>query len=94
MADPTEGDRIAYIAISLYGDGSLSVTGNIADMVMAKQMLAQAADALMADWTRKHGSAIFVPNRDVEVTPTLPLVPHGDVPPELRAVLSKEGVKL
>ena len=93
MADPSEGDRIAYIALSLYGNGAMSISGNIGDIKLAKQMLQNAIATLDSQWKKRTTPGILVPGRDVEVTPTLPLVPHGDVPPELCAVLSKEGVK-
>lgn len=93
MAEPTEGDRIAYIALSLYGNGAMSISGNIADLQLALQMLDNARAALNSQWANKRTPSILIPGRDVEVTPSLPLIPHGDVAPELRAKLSKDGVK-
>jgi hypothetical protein len=93
MAEPTEGDRIAYIALSLYGNGAMSISGNIGDVKLARQMLQNAIAVLDSQWSRRTAPSILVPGRDVEVSPTLPLIPHGDVPPELRAKLPKEGVR-
>lgn len=93
MADPSDGDRIAYIAISLYGNGALSISGNIADHKLAVQMLDNARVALDSQWAKKRTPSILIPGRDVEVSPSLPLIVHGDVSPELRPNLSLEGVK-
>jgi hypothetical protein len=84
MAEPTDGDRIAYIAISLYGNGALSISGNIGDLKLAIQMLDNARAALNSQWASKRTPSILVPGRDVDVSPMLPLIPHGDVAPELR----------
>jgi hypothetical protein len=93
MPEPTEGDRIAYIALSLYGNGAMSISGNIGDLKLAIQMLDNARAALNSQWAHKRTPGIIVPGCDVEVSPTFPLVAHGDVPLELRPKLSMEGVK-
>ena len=93
MAEPSEGDRIAYIAISLYGNGSMSVSGNIADYKMACEMLENAKECLRQDWIKRNQNKIIIPNRDVDVHPNLPLIPHGDVASELRPRLSVKGIK-
>jgi hypothetical protein len=93
MADPSEGDRIAYIALSLYGNGAMSISGNIGDLKLALQMLDNARATLNSQWERKKLSSILIPGRDVEVSPFLPLIAHGDVSPELRPKLPTGGVK-
>jgi hypothetical protein len=93
MADPTEGDRVAYIALSLYGNGAMSISGNIGDLKLALQMLDNARAALNSQWAAKRSPSILIPGRDVEVSPSLPLIPHGDIPEELRPKLPAEGVK-
>lgn len=90
MADPTPLDRIAYIAISLYGGGAMSISGNIGDKQLALQMLDHARDTIKAQLERHPHSGLLVPPSDVEVTPdpTYPaLVQAADVPPDLRARL-------
>lgn len=92
MADPTEGDRIAYIALSLYGNGAMSISGNIGDLKLALQMLDNARAALNSQWAAKRSPSILIPGRDVDVTPSLPLIPHGDLPDELQPKLPKGGI--
>jgi len=90
MAEPTVNDRIAYIALSLYGGGAMSISGNIGDKRLALQMLDHAAQTIRSQLERMPYSGLLVPPRDVEVVPS-PLYPSlieaGDVAPELRARL-------
>lgn len=87
---PTIDDRIAYIALSLYGDGAMSISGNIGDKRLALQMLDHARDTILSQMKANPYSGLVVPPRDVTVAPD-PLYPAlvaaGDVPPELRAKL-------
>lgn len=95
MADPTPLDRIAYIAISLYGGGAMSISGNIGDKRLALQMLDHARDTIAGQLERHPYSGLLVPPRDVEVKPSAmypPLVEAGDVAPELRARLRTDSV--
>jgi hypothetical protein len=90
MADPTPADRIAYIAISLYGGGAMSISGNIGDKRLALQMLDHARDTILGQLERHPHSGLLVPPRDVAVTPDPhypALVEAGGVPPDLRARL-------
>ena len=90
MADPTPLDRIAYIAVSLYGGGAMSISGNIGDKQLALQMLDHARDTIRGQMERHPYSGLLVPPRDVTVTPDPhypALVEAGDVAPELRAHL-------
>jgi hypothetical protein len=88
-------DRIAYIALSLYGDGAMSVSGNIGDKKLALQMLDAARDALVNQQKLNPYSGLLVPSSDVGVTPD-PLYPQlvaaGDVPPDLRARVGKRPI--
>ena len=81
-------DAIAYVHINLFGNGEMSISGNIGDAKLAKQMLDHARDTIAARLQPKAGGVI-IPARDVEVVPSagFPLVPHGDVDPSLRPVL-------
>ena len=88
MAQPTVDDRIAYIALSLYGNGAMSISGNIGDKRLAIQMLDHARDTLVNQQKANPYAGLLVPPRDIEVAPSPlypPLVEAGDVPPELRA---------
>jgi hypothetical protein len=90
MADPTPLDRIAYIAVSLYGGGAMSISGNIGDKRLALQMLDHARHTIAGQLERHPASGLLVPPRDVEVSPDPrypALVEAGDVPPPLRARL-------
>ena len=90
MAQPTVDDRIAYIALSLYGNGAMSISGNIGDKRLAIQMLDHARDTLIAQQKANPYAGLLVPPRDIEVVanPLYPaLVEAGDVVPELRARL-------
>jgi hypothetical protein len=90
MAAPTISDRIAYIALSLYGDGAMSISGNIGDKKLALQMLDHARDTIANQLKVNPYSGLLVPPQDVQVVPNPaypPLVAAGDVPPELRARL-------
>ena len=90
MASPTVDDRIAYIALSLYGDGAMSISGNIGDKRLALQMLDHARDTIANQQKANPYSGLLVPPRDIEVAPN-PLFPAlvetGDLPPGLRAKL-------
>ena len=90
MSDPTVDDRIAYIAISLYGTGAMSISGNIGDKRLALQMLDHARDTILGQLERMPHSGLLVPPRDVSVAPDPhypALIEAGDVAPELRARL-------
>jgi hypothetical protein len=91
VAEPTPGDVVAYIAITLYGGGQMSVSGNIGDVKLALQMLDHARDAVGNQLKLRTSEGLFLPNRDVDISPhpAFPLIPHGDVPDELHPKLHK-----
>jgi len=94
MADPTPLDRIAYIALSLYGGGAMSISGNIGDKRLALQMLDHARDTIAGQLARTPDSGLLLPARDVEVAPDPrypALVESGDVDPSLRARLRTDA---
>jgi hypothetical protein len=90
VAEPTTDDRIAYVALSLYGNGAMSISGNIGDKRLALQMLDHARDTILGQLERMPHSGLLVPPRDVSVAPD-PMYPSliaaGDVAPDLRARL-------
>lgn len=73
---PTPFDAVANIAITLYGNGEMAISGNIGDARLAMQMLDHARDAVKNQLARK--DSMLIPNRDVDVKPNLPLTIYGD----------------
>lgn len=67
---------VARIVVDLMDDGAMSISGNIGDAVLARQMLASAQDAVKARLGR---DTIAIPNRDVVVTPDEARFPFGPV---------------
>jgi hypothetical protein len=94
MGDPTPLDRIAYIALSLYGGGAMSISGNIGDKRLALQMLDHARDTIAAQLREGRATGLLVPPRDVTVAPDPhypALIEAGDVAPDLRARLRTDS---
>ena len=90
MAEPTVDDRIAYIALSLYGDGAMSISGNIGDQRMALQMLDHAAQTIRERLKLNPYAGLILPPTETAVTPSPQypaLVAQGDLPEHLRAAL-------
>lgn len=92
MAIPTPNDTVAYIAITLFADGNMAVSGNIGDVKLALQMIDGARDAVKNQLKRRTAGGLMLPDRDVDVTPhpAFPLTPHGDVPSEFHPKLLTE----
>lgn len=79
-------DAVAYINIYMYADGALKVSGNIGDVKLALQMLDAARDAIKNKQPKTVAdNKLIVPADYVGAYPseTHPLVPYGDVSPEL-----------
>ena len=87
MASPGPLDAIANISVTLYGNGEMSISGNIGDVKLALQMLDHARDAVNNQWKQRTPEGLMLPGRDVEVTPHpgFPLTPNGDLAPEHRS---------
>jgi len=85
MADPTGMDAIANISITLFGNGAMQTSGNIADVKLALAMLDHAKDAIN-NKAKREAKKLIIPSRDVEVKPSdaYPLTQNADVAPELR----------
>jgi hypothetical protein len=92
MAIPTPNKTVAYIAITLFDDGNMAVSGNIGDVRLALQMIDGARDAVKNQLNLRTKEGLLLPSRDVEVSPhpAFPLTPHGDVPDDLHAKLLKK----
>lgn len=77
LVPPQDTDTVAYLTIRLHATGALSVQGHIADKVMALQLLDHARDTIQGKVFE--GARVLVPNRDVDVTPSIPLKEFGDM---------------
>ena len=67
--------------MTLYGDGSLSASGNVGDVRLARQMLDHARDAITAQVRNRSASVgLLLPASDVEVEhhPEFPVSMAGD----------------
>jgi hypothetical protein len=86
MAQPTSMDAIANISVTLFGNGEMSIAGNIGDVRLALGMLDHARDAVKGQWKRRDRNGLLLPPRDVAVNvhPGFPLTQNADVAPELR----------
>lgn len=84
---PTDLDGIAYILVRLYGNGAMSVSGNIGDKPLALQMLDHARDTVQ-NRVSASSDILLTPNCDVEVIPhqAFPLQQYADVVPGLRPI--------
>jgi hypothetical protein len=92
MAIPTPNKTVAYIAITLFDDGNMAVSGNIGDVKMALQMIDGARDAVKNQLNHRTAEGLLLPSRDVEASPhpAFPLIPHGDVEDSLHPKLLTE----
>lgn len=86
-SEPTDMDGVAYILVRLYGNGAMSISGNIGDKPLALQMLNHARDTVN-NRQSPSSDALLIPNRDVQVVPHehFPLQQYADVAPELRPI--------
>jgi hypothetical protein len=97
MAVPTVDDRIAYIALSLYGDGAMSISGNIADQKLALQMLDHAAYTIRERLKVNPYAGLILPPTETAITPSPQypaLVTEGDLPDHLRANLRTQPLEV
>jgi hypothetical protein len=70
---PGINDEVAFIHLTLYGNGAMSVSGNIGDKKLALGMLDSARDVVNSQ-SRPEDKPILVPSRDV-VAPQHPNYP-------------------
>lgn len=71
---------VATLALELYDNGAMSITGNIGDVKMALGMIDAAREAVSHRLGRPsilepHGAGIEVPNFDVPVNPREKIYP-------------------
>jgi hypothetical protein len=79
MPKPNPGDLIAYIQISYYASGEMSVSGNIGDKRLALQLLDHAKDAVNNQLRPE--DQLVIPNKDVVIAQheNYPTLPAGDL---------------
>ena len=79
-------DAVANISVTLFGNGQMSISGNIGDVKLALTMLDHARSAVNNQWKTRDQNGLLLPSShvDVPVHPAFPLVEMGDVSPELR----------
>jgi hypothetical protein len=88
MATPGPLDAIANISLTLFGNGSMQIQGNILDPKLAVTMLNHALDAVKRQLERRE--KLIVPAVDVDVKPVLPLTQYGDVREDWQPQLIKQ----
>lgn len=77
-----DADAVAFITIRLHAPGTISIQGHVGDRRLALQLLDHARDAILRQVP--DDKEIVIPNRDVDVTPTIPLKEMGDMLPHER----------
>ncbi len=82
LVPPKSDDTVAWVTVRYHANGTLSVAGTIGDKHMVHQMLDHAKDAITRQIQDQ--KAVIIPNRDVEVIPTVGLREMGDLRPEER----------
>lgn len=78
---PQPLDVVAWVTVRLHSNGSISTSGTIGDKPMATHLLRQGIDALRG---LKNEPLIVIPNRDVDVMPSVPTRDLGDMDPSER----------
>jgi hypothetical protein len=79
LPPPQPLDVVAWVTVRLHESGMLSTQGTIGDAPMAIHLLEQAIDALRRDAARRAERGLFIPGRDVDVAPSLPVRALGDM---------------
>jgi len=85
MNDPMKiPSQVAEIVLRLHDDGSMSISGNVGDVHLAKGMLDSAREAVLnrlgkPSILEPHGAGLVIPNRMVDApqNPVYPLVAEG-----------------
>lgn len=75
---PQPLDVVAFVTVRLHANGTLSTQGTIADKAMAIHLLEQAKDAIKR---QVPDGKIVIPNRDVDVMPSIPTKELGELAP-------------
>ena len=70
-------DVVAWVTVRLHTNGMVSTSGTIGDKPMTLHLLAQGIDAMKG---RSDEPLVIVPQRDVDVDPSIPTRDIGDMP--------------
>ena len=79
---PQPDDTIAFLTMRLHANGQMTLNGHVADRRLMLQMLDHARDAIKRQVPEDY--ALTIPNRDVDVEPSIPLTDFGDMKPSER----------
>lgn len=82
LIPPQPLDTLQWVTVRLHANGTLSTTGTIADKKMALHLLDQAKEAIKSRLPEY--KALVIPNRDVEISPVLPVRDMGLIPEHQR----------
>ena len=75
-------DTIAWVTVRLHSHGAVSVSGTIGERDLAVSLLDHAKDAVRRQVPR--AGELYVPNCDVDASPSAGLVEMGDIPRDQR----------
>lgn len=75
---PHPDNVVQWVTVRLHQDGAVSTQGTIGDKKMAIHLLDIARDAIRGQVPEE--GKLFIPNRDVEVMPSLPTRDMGNIP--------------
>lgn len=79
LIPPQPLDVLQWITVRLHANGTISIAGTIGDKRMAKHLLDHAKDAI-----NSQVKDLVIPNRDVEISPGLPVRELGMMKPNER----------
>ena len=74
---PQPDDTIAFLTLRLHANGNMTLNGHVADHALMLQMLDHARDTIKRQIP---SGGIVIPNRDVDVSPSIALKEFGDIP--------------
>lgn len=81
LVPPQPLDVVAWVTVRLHTNGMISTQGTIGDKPMVMHLLEQGMDAMRG---QPDAPLVIVPNRDVDVLPSLPTRDLGDMLPHER----------
>ena len=79
LVPPQPLDVVSWVTVRLHANGTVSTQGTIADKKLALKLLDTAKEAVERQVPDPE-KPIIIPNREVDVSPRLPLREHGCIP--------------
>ena len=76
---PQPEDVVAWVTVRLHAAGTVSTQGTIYDKRQAMHLLEVARDAIKRQ-VKEPGSAIVIPNHEIDVAPSIPVREMGMMP--------------